>query len=290
MLNSATMILLPKRADAAKPGDFRPISLVHFFAKLFSKILATRLRHRMHDLVRPCQNAFIAQRSIHDNFAFVRGQAMMFKRLKTPALLIKLDIQKAFDSISWEFLLEILQAKGFGIKWRNWIACLLRTASTRILVNGSLTDFIQHCRGLRQGDPLSPLLFVLAMDALAALFALAEERRVLRNIANLQLPHRLSLYADDVIIFANPDPAELKFLREMLHCFGEASGLFTNFIKSSYSPIQCSDIDLTAISVTLGCQMQSFPCTYLGLPLTVDRLRQIDLQPAIDKLTGKVKS
>ncbi|KAM0909823.1 hypothetical protein ACQ4PT_014549 [Festuca glaucescens] len=100
LLNPATMILLPKTPDAAHPKDFRPISLVHFFAKLFTKILALRLRLRMHELVGPCQSAFIKQRVIHDNFVFVRAHAKLFRQTKTPTLLLKMDLQKAFDSIS----------------------------------------------------------------------------------------------------------------------------------------------------------------------------------------------
>ena len=114
LLNSANMILLPKTPEAAHPSQFRPISLIHFFAKLFTKILAHRLRPRMHELVHPCQSAFIKSRAIHDNFVFVRAQARLFRQKKFPALLLKLDLQKAFDSLSWEFLLEVLEAKGFG--------------------------------------------------------------------------------------------------------------------------------------------------------------------------------
>jgi hypothetical protein len=117
---------------------------------------------------------------IHDNFVFVRAQTKLFKQKKTPALLLKMDLQKAFDSVSWEFLLEVLEAKGFSLRWRNWIACLLRTANTKICVNGELTNRIFHIRGLRQGDPLSPLLFVIATDVLATLFALADLRGTLK--------------------------------------------------------------------------------------------------------------
>ncbi|KAM0841276.1 hypothetical protein ACQ4PT_059121 [Festuca glaucescens] len=259
LLNSATMILLPKTPDAVHPRDFRPISLVHFFAKLITKVLAICLRPRLHELVRPCQSAFIKKRAIHDNFTFVRAQAKMFRQKKTPALLLKLDLQKAFDSISWEFLIQVLQAKGYGRKWRNLISCLLLTASTRILVNGELTDCILHRRGLCQGDPLSPLLFVIATDVLAALFDLADRLGTLKRNPNLLPSSRISLYADDVVIFAEPEIDELTSIKQMLNCFGEASGVFTNFSKSSIIPIHCQNLDLNALSVAFQCPIQQFP-------------------------------
>ncbi|KAM0849018.1 hypothetical protein ACQ4PT_053996 [Festuca glaucescens] len=288
LLNSANMILLPKTPNAAHPSEFRPISLVHFFGKLITKILALRLRPRMHELVSPCQSAFIKKRAIHDNFVFVRAQARLFRQKKMPALLLKLDLQKAFDSISWEFLLEVLEAKGFGQKWRDWIACLLFTASTSIIVNGELTDPISHKRGLRQGDPLSPLLFVIATDILAELLAMADRVGALKSNSFLQTKNRVSMYADDIVIFTEPDEDELVAVKSLLHCFGEASGLLTNYAKSAIIPIHCGHIDITSLSAILQCTIKSFPCTYLGL-LSDQRLRKGDLQHALGRLSGKVK-
>jgi hypothetical protein len=238
-LNAATMILLPKRADAAAAKDYRPISLVCLFAKIVTKVLATRLQPRMGDLVSPAQSAFIKGRVIHDNFTFVRGLARSYFLKKNPALLIKLDMEKAFDSLSWDFLLEVLEAKGFGQRWRNWITAVLATASTRVLVNGELTELIWHRRGLRQGDPLSPLLFVLAMDILSVLLDNADRVGVLKPIGAKLPRFRASLYADDVILFLNPCKFEITAARRLLDAFGEASGLCTNYSKSSISPIRC---------------------------------------------------
>ena len=92
-----------------------------------------------------------------------------------------MDIEKAFDSVSWEFLLEVLEARGFGRKFRNLISCLLFSSSTRILVNGTLSEPIFHRRGLRQGDPMSPLLFANVMECLAACLALAENNGIDRK-------------------------------------------------------------------------------------------------------------
>jgi hypothetical protein len=139
--------------------DFRPISLIHSFAKIVTKILANRLAENLPKMVFPNQSALVNGRNIHDNSMMVRETAKAIHRQKTPRILLKLDIGKAFDSVSWPFLLEVLRHLGFGLLWRNLIAKLLSSSSTRVLVNGEPGDFICHQQGLRQGDPLSPMLF-----------------------------------------------------------------------------------------------------------------------------------
>jgi hypothetical protein len=141
------------------------------------KVLASRLAKRIDNLVSPVQSAFIKGRSIQDNFLLVQGQVRRLHRAKRPSLLVKLDIAKAFDSVSWVYLLDMLRARGFSQRWCDWIALLLSTASSRVLLNGVIGDRIHHLHGLRQGDPLSPFLFILAMEPLQRLTAMAVEDR-----------------------------------------------------------------------------------------------------------------
>lgn len=126
--------------------------------------LALRLRPHMRSLVSINQSAFIKGRSIHDNFLFVRNMARRFHRTNRPMLLFKLDITKAFDSIRWDYLMALLQRLDFPVKWRYWLGALLYTSTSQVLLNGIPGQKITHGRGLWQGDPLSPLLFVLAID------------------------------------------------------------------------------------------------------------------------------
>ena len=147
---------MPKKADAKAVGDYRPISLVHSFAKLVSKLMANRLRPKMEFLVSNNQSAFIKGRNLHDNFMLVRQMARKINNRRETGTLLKLDISRAFDSLSWAFLFEVLRWMGFSEMLLNWIAISLRTATTRVSVNGIPGKRIAHVRGLRQGDPLSP--------------------------------------------------------------------------------------------------------------------------------------
>jgi hypothetical protein len=113
-LNGALIALIPKKEGAVDLREFRPISLVHSFAKLMAKILALRLAPRMSELVDCSQSAFIRGRCIHDNFVLVRQSAVALHRQKLPALLIKLDVARTFDSVTWPFLISVLRQRDFG--------------------------------------------------------------------------------------------------------------------------------------------------------------------------------
>jgi hypothetical protein len=114
ILNSAFIILLPKVEGANRAKDFRPISLVHSFAKLITKLLANRLAGQLQQMVSPNQSAFIKGRFIQDNFMLVQQTARYLHQQKLPRFLLKLDISKAFDSVAWPFLIEVMRHLGFG--------------------------------------------------------------------------------------------------------------------------------------------------------------------------------
>jgi hypothetical protein len=114
VMNSANIVLLPKKEGAREVGDYRSISVMHNMAKLLGKILTNRLSPHLDSLISSSQSDFIKGRTIPDNFQYVQGAVKHFHRSKTPMLILKFDIAKAFDSVSWEYILEILEQMGFG--------------------------------------------------------------------------------------------------------------------------------------------------------------------------------
>ncbi|KAM0899969.1 hypothetical protein ACQ4PT_020948 [Festuca glaucescens] len=229
-LNRAMITLIPKISDMEDVGDFRPISLVHNFAKLFSKLLANRLRPKMENLVSCHQPAFIKGRNLHDNFILVRQMARRINSRKEVVVLLKLDISRAFDSLSWSFLLEVLRRMGFPDGW-------------------------------------------------------ATEKGLLSPIGRCTQVQRLSIFADDIVIFVKPLVCDLVMVRELLKIFGEASGLQVNYRKTAATLIRGGELERDKVSTILQCQLTEFPIRYLGLQLALNPLTRAQWQPMIDAST-----
>jgi hypothetical protein len=174
LLNQALVVLIPKKPNADRVSDFRPISLIQSVGKILSKLLANKLAPELGRLVSFNQNAFIKRRCIHDNFLFVSQVIKDLHKKKVPSIFIKLDISKAFDMVNWSFLLDIMEYLGFGRWWRNWVSLLWATSSSRFMLNGEPGRSISHRKGVRQGDPLPPMLFLLAMEPLHMMFKIAQ--------------------------------------------------------------------------------------------------------------------
>lgn len=161
--------------------------------------------------------------------------------------MLSVDIAKAFDTVAWPYLLDMLRARGFGSRWCNWMAMLLSSSTSKILLNGETGAAINHRRDLRQGDPLSPLLFILAMEPLPRLFELATDAGALSPITDARATLRVSLFPDDAMLFLSLASDQLATVKEILEGFSSVTGLAINYSKSAAIPIRCEGLDVPSI-------------------------------------------
>ena len=270
-LNTTFLVLVPKGSAVEDLKDLRPISLVGSLYKILSKVLANRIKKVMVLIISQSQNAFVEGRQILDAVLIANEVVDSALRKKENGLLCKLDIEKAYDHIGWDFLLLTLEKMGFGPKWIRWIRWCISTASFSVLFNGSPTGFFQSSRGLRQGDPLSPYLFVIGMEVLSCMLKRAVEGNFisgcrLRNSEGGELVISHLLYADDTIVFCEANSEQLMCLSWTLMWFEAFSGLKINLNKSEIIPLGRVD-NVESLAVELGCRVGVLPTMYLGLPL-----------------------
>ncbi|GKC67468.1 reverse transcriptase domain, reverse transcriptase zinc-binding domain protein [Tanacetum coccineum] len=253
-------------------------------------MLAERMKRMVGNVVGEAQNAFIKGRFILDGVLIANETMDYLKRKKKKSLLFKVDFEKAYDSINWRFLADIMKKMGFENKWCKWIDSCLRSSSMSILVNGSPSDEFRLERGVRQGDPLSPFLFILAAEGLNAIVNEAVEKGIFRGVAveenNVFVSHLQ--YADDTIFFGERNKENAKALMCILKCFEEVSGLRFNYNKSKLYGISVNDEEIADMSRWMGCDIGEFPFTYLGLPIGENMRRVNAWNPVVEKFKKKL--
>ncbi|WMV29386.1 hypothetical protein MTR67_022771, partial [Solanum verrucosum] len=261
------------KKGAIELKDYRPISLIGSVYKLTAKILAERLKSAIGKLVSGYQNAFVKGRQISDA-VLIANEVLDWKQKSGDAGLFKLDIEKAFDKLNWAYLFTILRRMGFGNRWTRWIKYSLTTVKYSVLINGGPVGFFSPQKGLRQGDPLSPFLFILAMEGLGKMLQKACQLQWIEGFKvgsptgnNVTVSHLL--YADDTLLFCGADRSQVIKLNLILHIFEAVCRLHTNMSKSTTYPVN-SVQNLVELAGIMCCNIGSFPTTYLGLPLGVN--------------------
>ncbi|GJY25246.1 RNA-directed DNA polymerase, eukaryota, reverse transcriptase zinc-binding domain protein [Tanacetum coccineum] len=263
--NSSFIALIPKIPDANLVKDFRPISLIGSIYKIIAKILTNRLVKVLGDIVSNVQSAFIKGRQILDG-PFILNEVLQWcKSKKKQSLIFKVDFEKAFDSVRWDFLDDVLRKFGFGNKWCEWIQKCLKSSRGSILINGSPTEEFQFFKGLKQGDPLSPFLFILVMECLHLSFQKVVDAGMFTGIRlsqSVNLSHMF--YADDAVFVGQWNDKNINTLTHVLECFYLASGLRINMSKSRIMGVHVNRDNVHHAAGKLGCLILNSPFSYLG--------------------------
>ncbi|VFQ73124.1 unnamed protein product [Cuscuta campestris] len=244
VFGSTLIILIPKIEGAITLDQFRPISLSTFFSKILSRILSDRLKIVLPTLISPEQAAFQQGKSINEHVLMVKEMVhLLSANTKGGNCIIKLDLSKAFDNISWSYLEQILIKFGFSPRIVQLLMGNLRSTFFSVLVNGQPKGFFPMQCGVKQGDPLSPLLFTLAMEGFTRYFNhLANIGRISCFSSGRTVAPSLLLYADDIVIFTRADCRNLLRLKAALSTFGMTSGQAINFNKSQDGRLGVRDL------------------------------------------------
>nr|GEX68489.1 RNA-directed DNA polymerase, eukaryota, reverse transcriptase zinc-binding domain protein [Tanacetum cinerariifolium] len=249
--NSSFVALIPKTHDPKFVTDYRPISLIGSLYKVITKILANRLSFVISDIILDVQTAFLSNLQILDGPFIINELLSWCRSKKQHAMVFKVNFAKAYDSIRWDYLDDVLRAFGFSSKWRSWIGGSLRSGMASILLNGSPTlEFQFHC-GLKQG--LAPYLFILIMESLHLSFSRAVDDGVFKGIkidSSLTVSHLF--YADDAVFIGEWSTENISSITHILQCFSLLSGLTINIKKSHLFGVGLSDDRVAAAASHLG--------------------------------------
>jgi hypothetical protein len=260
-------------------SDYRPISLCNILYKILSKVMADRLKVILPNIISPNQSPFIPERLISNNVltAFETLHTMHSRMYgKVGYMAVKLDMSKAYDQVEWVFLEKVMSRMGFDRRWIALIMECVSSVSYSILINRAPVGNFKPSRGIRQGDPLSPYLFLLCAQVYSIHLHRAQESGMLRRVPTSPKGMRINhlFFADDSLLFFKATIHEWHVLNKVLELYEQASGKRLNKDKTSvfFSHNTTQEVKDLIISV-VGVPASQRYDTYLGLPALMGRSR-----------------
>ena len=289
-VNSTLISLLPKQENPSSMKDFRPISLCTVVYKCISKILASRLKLILPNLIDKSQSAFVKGRIITDNIMLAHDLFRGYDRKGGKArCAIKVDLHKAFDSVNWDFLMAVLMHMEFPGQFINWIKACICNPMFSVKINGASKGYFAGAKGIRQGDPLSPYLFTMIMNILSNILNNAPGFFKFHwKCRDLKINHLF--FADDVLLFSHGDRNSIMHLMNSLSKFGSLSGLNPSMSKSTCFLSNCDPQLMSWFNAEFGIPMGLLPVKFLGVPLLSSKLSIKDCRPLFEKISARIES
>ncbi|XP_022002776.1 uncharacterized protein LOC110900170 [Helianthus annuus] len=290
-LNHTLIVLIPKTPSPSVVTDYRPIACCNVLYKCISKIVADRIKGVLNDIVSVNQSAFVPGRKISDNILLTQELMHNYHRnIGPPKCAFKVDIQKAYDTVDWAFLKNILVGFGFHSSMVHWIMVCVSTTTFSVCINGDVHGFFKGKRGLRQGDPISPYLFTLVMEILTAIL-----QQTVRIDSSFKFHNKCErqqiinlCFADDLFIFARGEIVSARCIMKALNSFSKMSGLAPNVQKSTVFFSNVPSFVKTATLNIMSFIEGSLPVRYLGVPLISSKLLYKDCQVLVEKLEKRI--
>ncbi|XP_048630058.1 uncharacterized protein LOC106373575 [Brassica napus] len=289
--NETHLRLIPKVTSPKSVADYRPIALCNVCYKVISKILTKRLQPLLESLIAETQSAFVPKRAISDNVLITHEILHYLKKSKAQRhcyMAIKTDMSKAYDRLEWDFIKSTLLRLGFHTTWTNWIMQCVSTVSYAFIINDATRGFVKPGRGIRQGDPLSPYLFILCSELLSSLCNLGQTNGKFKGIKLATGSPCINhlLFADDTMFFCKANASNAQVLNKILATYETVSGQLINTQKSAISfSRKTSQARKDQIKQTLGIDNDGGFGKYLGLPEQFGR-RKKDIFAGI---VGRIK-
>lgn len=181
-------------------------------------------------------------------------------------MILKLDFEKAYDKVNWNLLFEYMEMRGFDKKWRDWITQVVTGGTMSVKLNDKIGSYIKSYKGVRQGDPLSPILFNFAADCLTKMVENAQDRGLVTGLVDHIVPNGVAIlqYADDTIIFLKHDVQKARSMKLLLYMYEMMAGLKINFNKSEIVMINDNDNWGYVYANIFNCQVGFSPIKYMG--------------------------
>ncbi|VFQ85765.1 unnamed protein product [Cuscuta campestris] len=293
VFGSTLITLIPKNESAITLDQFRPISLSTFFSKITTRILSDRLKKLLPKLISPEQAAFQQGKSITEQVLMAKEMVhLLSAKVRGGNCILKLDLSKAFDKLSWHFLERILAKFGFNQRVVQLLMGNLKSTFFSVLINGQPKGFFPMKCGVKQGDPLSPLLFILALEGLTRFLNFQHSIGRISSFSSGRTPTPSHLlYADDIIIFTKADCRNLLRVKTILSSFMEASGQAINLNKSQAIVHDKMRLEQKrAITRILGIKCHTKEFTYLGSTIVRGKLRKIHCKDLVEKFEKRITS